>query len=212
MSSGKHVRGCVCEKCISTTTHEAAGKPAGDAESDDELVGTAASTKRTSREARHGADDAYAVMHEARTAAVAAARAAAEELGEDDKYSKLLVAWIPRIERPLHAAERPCKPPAPPDQSQRGEALRTIRASAHAKVLELWRPLRQMSTRSREAGRSSRREGAADHWSPEGKVATCSEPARGVAGVRPPPHMGLLNQRPLSAIATLKPASPDHAC
>ena len=34
MSSGKHVRGCVCEKCISTTTlrnledeHEAAGKP-----------------------------------------------------------------------------------------------------------------------------------------------------------------------------------------
>ena len=55
-----------------------------------------------------------------------------------------------------------------------------------------------MSTRSREAGRSSRREGAADHWSSEGKVAACSEPARGVAGVRPPPHMGLLNQRPLS--------------
>ena len=50
---------------------------------------------------------------------------------------------------------------------------------------------------NREAGRSLRREGAEDHWSQEGKVAACSEPARGVAGVRPPPHMGQLSQRPL---------------
>ena len=64
--------------------------------------------------------------------------------------------------------------------------------------LEAARHVERAADDNREAGRSSRREGAADHWSSEGKVATCSEPARGVAGVRPPPHMGLLHQRPLS--------------
>ena len=64
--------------------------------------------------------------------------------------------------------------------------------------LEAARHVERAADGSREAGRSSRREGAADHWSSEGKVAACSEPARGVAGVRPPPHMGLLHQRPLS--------------
>ena len=64
--------------------------------------------------------------------------------------------------------------------------------------LEAARHVERAADDSREAGRSSRREGAADHWSSEGKVAACSEPARGVAGVRPPPHMGLLHQRPLS--------------
>ena len=83
MSSGKHVRGCVCKKCISTTTlrrledeHEAAGKP------DHPML----VAHRAEHQTKGATQMAVFMAGKARDTTIAAGEAAVSVLGADDTY------------------------------------------------------------------------------------------------------------------------------